>query len=76
MSATLVLLEERAALCDTFEKYGPEAPTLCEGWLTLDLAAHMAAREDRLDAAVGLVLVEGGDGSHGASSWHRGQRAA
>ena len=56
MSATVVLLEERAALCDTFEKYGPEAPTLCEGWLTLDLAAHLAAREARSDAAVGLVL--------------------
>ena len=58
MSATdtRVLLDERAALCDTFEKYGPDAPTLCEGWLTLDLAAHLAAREARADAAVGLVL--------------------
>jgi len=56
MSATDVLLTERAALCDTFEKFGPEAPTLCEGWLTLDLAAHMVAREARSDAAIGLVL--------------------
>jgi uncharacterized protein (TIGR03085 family) len=56
MSATEVLLRERAALCDTLEKFGPDAPTLCEGWLTIDLAAHMVAREARSDAAVGLVL--------------------
>ncbi len=56
MSATPVLLQERAALCDTLEKFGPDAPTLCEGWLTWDLAAHLVARETRSDAAVGLVL--------------------
>jgi len=54
--ATQVLLRERAAMCDTFEKFGPEAPTLCEGWLTLDLAAHLVAREARSDAALGLVV--------------------
>ncbi len=51
-----MLLRERAELCDTFDKFGPAAPTLCEGWLTLDLAAHMVAREARSDAALGLVL--------------------
>jgi uncharacterized protein (TIGR03085 family) len=56
MSATEVLLRERAALCDTFETFGPNAPTLCEGWTTLDLAAHLVAREARSDAALGLVL--------------------
>jgi uncharacterized protein (TIGR03085 family) len=56
MSATPILLEERAALCDTLDKYGAEAPTLCEGWLTIDLAAHLVAREARSDAALGLVL--------------------
>jgi uncharacterized protein (TIGR03085 family) len=56
MSATHVLANERAALCDTLEKFGPDAPTLCEGWKTLDLAAHLVAREARSDAAVGLVL--------------------
>ncbi len=54
--ATAVLLKERAAMCDTFEKVGPDAPTLCEGWNTLDLAAHLVAREARSDAAVGLVV--------------------
>ena len=56
MSSTEILLRERAALCDTFEKFGPDAPTLCEGWLTLDLAAHLVAREARSDAAIGLVF--------------------
>ena len=56
MSATQVLLTERAALCDTLEKFGPDAPTLCAGWTTLDLAAHLIAREARSDAAVGLVV--------------------
>ena len=56
MSATQVLLKERAALCDTFEKAGPDAPTLNEGWNTLDLAAHLVAREARSDAALGLVV--------------------
>ena len=56
MSATAVLLRERADLCDTLEKFGPDAPTLCEGWLTLDLAAHLVAREARSDAAIGLVV--------------------
>jgi uncharacterized protein (TIGR03085 family) len=55
-SATRVLLAERAALCDTFEKVGPDAPTLDEGWVTLDLAAHLVAREARSDAAAGLVV--------------------
>jgi uncharacterized protein (TIGR03085 family) len=54
--ATAVLLTERAAMCDTFEKVGADAPTLCEGWNTLDLAAHLVAREARSDAAVGLVV--------------------
>jgi uncharacterized protein (TIGR03085 family) len=49
--------EERLALCALLEKTGPDAPTLCEGWNTGDLAAHLVLREHRLDAAVG---VQGG----------------
>ena len=30
---------ERLALCETFLQTGPDAPTLCEGWTTSDLAA-------------------------------------
>lgn len=35
---------------------GPEAPTLCEGWKTRDLAAHLVIREYRPDAAPGIVI--------------------
>src|SRR6202035_210958 len=34
---------------------GPDAPTLCEGWRTNDLAAHLVLRERRPDAAAGLM---------------------
>ncbi len=34
---------------------GPDAPTLCEGWATRDLAAHLVLREHRPDAAVGVL---------------------
>jgi uncharacterized protein (TIGR03085 family) len=45
---------ERAALCDLFGRLGPDAPTLCAGWTTADLAAHLVVRERRLDAAAGI----------------------
>jgi uncharacterized protein (TIGR03085 family) len=47
---------ERAALVDTLRGVGPEAPTLCEGWQTRDLAAHLMIREYRLDAAPGILI--------------------
>jgi len=47
--------EERQALCDLLVALGPLAPTLCEGWLTVDLAAHLVVRERRLDSGPGLV---------------------
>jgi uncharacterized protein (TIGR03085 family) len=46
---------ERAALADALTDLGPDAPTLCEGWLTRDLAAHVYVREQRLDAAPGVL---------------------
>jgi len=36
---------ERRELCDLLVELGPDAPTLCEGWTTLDLAAHLVLRE-------------------------------
>jgi len=45
---------ERHGLCDTFERVGPDAPTLCSPWLTRDLAAHLVVRERRPDAAAGI----------------------
>lgn len=56
MSAVDALRRERAALCDTFDAVGPDAPTLNEGWLSADLAAHLLVRETRPDAAVGILL--------------------
>jgi uncharacterized protein (TIGR03085 family) len=47
---------ERALLADLLEESGPEAPTLCEGWTTRDLAAHLVVRERRPDAAGGILL--------------------
>ncbi|HEY7068924.1 MAG TPA: TIGR03085 family metal-binding protein [Acidimicrobiales bacterium] len=49
---------ERAELCDLFVAKGPDAPTLCEGWATLDLAAHLLVRET--DLRSGLAILGGG----------------
>jgi uncharacterized protein (TIGR03085 family) len=48
---------ERLLLADLLEAAGPDAPTLCEGWNTRDLAAHAVVRERRPDAAAGLLLA-------------------
>ncbi|WP_223167690.1 TIGR03085 family metal-binding protein [Nonomuraea sp. SYSU D8015] len=48
--------DERSALCDLFDRLGPEAPTLCTGWTTYDLAAHLVLRERRPDAMGGIAL--------------------
>lgn len=55
LGMTTYARDERAALCALLEETGPDAPTLCEGWLTRDLAAHLVMRERRPDAAVGVV---------------------
>ena len=47
--------DERTALCALFDETGPEAPTLCEGWRTRHLAAHLVLREHRPDAAAGVL---------------------
>jgi uncharacterized protein (TIGR03085 family) len=47
--------QERQAICDLFVERGPDAPTLCDGWDTADLAAHLVARERRPDSGPGLV---------------------
>jgi uncharacterized protein (TIGR03085 family) len=47
---------ERAALVATMRDVGPDAPTLCEGWTTKDLAAHLVVRERRPDAAPGIMI--------------------
>ncbi|MEU1114884.1 MULTISPECIES: TIGR03085 family metal-binding protein [unclassified Streptomyces] len=49
---------ERLLLADLLEAEGPAAPTLCEGWKTRDLAAHVVVRERRADAAGGLLIKQ------------------
>ncbi len=48
---------ERVQLCDLLLELGPDAPTLCEGWTTLDLAAHLVVREH--DPRAGLAILGG-----------------
>ena len=48
---------ERAALADLLAELGPDQQTLCEGWTTRDLAAHLVVRERRPDAGPGLLLA-------------------
>ena len=54
--APSIAQQERAALCDLLLELGPDAPTLCEGWTTADMAAHLVVRERRPDAAPGILL--------------------
>jgi uncharacterized protein (TIGR03085 family) len=47
--------DERTALCGEFERSGPDRPTLCEGWNTRDLLAHLLVRERQPWAAPGIL---------------------
>ena len=47
---------ERALTADLLAELGPDAPTLCAGWNTRDLAAHLAIRERRPDATPGVAV--------------------
>lgn len=47
---------ERHELCNLMDQLGPDAPTLCPGWTTRDLAAHLVVREGRPAAAAGILL--------------------
>ena len=56
MTASSLARAERRALCDLLTDAGAAAPTLCEGWTTFDLAAHLVVRERRPDSGPGLVI--------------------
>lgn len=47
---------ERRRLAELFRDLGPSAPTLCEGWTTHDLVAHLYVRENQPLAAAGMFL--------------------
>jgi uncharacterized protein (TIGR03085 family) len=53
---TTLAQQERAALADLLDEVGPEAPTLCEGWRSTELAAHLVVREANPLASVGIVV--------------------
>jgi uncharacterized protein (TIGR03085 family) len=59
MTAAEILRAERTSMCDTFSAVGADAPTLCEGWTTADLAAHLIVREHRPDALPGVLIDRG-----------------
>ncbi len=46
---------ERAALSDLLDQVGPDAQTLCAGWTTHDLAAHLWIRETDPVGAGGIL---------------------
>ena len=55
MTTSNLAQQERKTLCDLLVERGSAAPTLCEGWLTNDLAAHLVVRERRPDSGPGIV---------------------
>jgi len=56
---------ERRQLADLLHHVGPELATVCAGWTTRDLAAHLVVRERRPDAMIGsLVPPLAGHGEH------------
>jgi len=48
---------ERAHLATLLTDLGADAPTLCAGWTTRDLAAHLVMRERRADASLGIAVA-------------------
>jgi uncharacterized protein (TIGR03085 family) len=47
--------DERRALADLLAQVGPDAPTLCGGWTTRQLVAHLLLRERHPSAALGIL---------------------
>ncbi|MDJ0320278.1 TIGR03085 family metal-binding protein [Pseudarthrobacter sp. PS3-L1] len=46
----------REVLAETLLAAGPDSPTLCEGWQTRDLAAHLFLRERKPVVGLGLIF--------------------
>jgi uncharacterized protein (TIGR03085 family) len=53
---TGIAARERGSLVDLLVELGPDAPTMCEGWQTQQLAAHLVAREGRPAALPGILV--------------------
>lgn len=55
MGTVTLARRERAALADLLDEVGPDAPTLCAGWTTRELVAHLVLRESH-PAATGIAV--------------------
>ena len=64
---------ERRELADLLAEVGPDAPTLCGGWDTAHLAAHLVVRDNRPDAMLGYGLEAAGIGGPLAGWAHRAE---
>jgi len=53
---TSLARRERAALCDTALREGPDAPTLCDPWDVRHLVCHLLVRERSPIAAAGIGI--------------------
>lgn len=56
MSAARFPAAQRQRLVDALLRVGPQAPTLCAGWSTRELAAHLVIRERRPDSWAGVFV--------------------
>jgi len=56
MGTAEVAAAERSALIGALQRLGPGAPTLCEGWTTDDLLAHLVVRERDVAGAPGILV--------------------
>src|SRR4051794_16351957 len=70
-SSPTFVAQERRQLADLLARGGPAAPTLCAGWDTAHLAAHVVVRERRPDALVGLGAEQVSPDSRLAAYTHR-----
>jgi uncharacterized protein (TIGR03085 family) len=70
-SSPTFVAQERRGLADLLEQLGPSAPTLCAGWDTAHLAAHVVVRERRPDALIGLGAEQVSPNSRLATYTHR-----
>ena len=52
----MISKSERQGLVETLKALGPDAPTLCEGWFTKHLLAHLIMRETEPVNASGILL--------------------
>lgn len=68
MTSSALVTSERSALVQALADAGPSAPTLCEGWETRHLAAHLLLRESKPTLAAGVMGGPLGDRTERATN--------